>query len=159
MRRKVYVETSVISYLTARRSKNVIDAGHQLSTYSFWQARANFDLVVSEFVIKECTVGDASAAQRRLDALSGIPLLDLNAETLTLAKELVNLNIVPEKASVDALHISIATMHMVDYLLTWNCKHIANPEIQVRISAYLQKRGLFLPFICTPDELLGDEND
>jgi uncharacterized protein YcgL (UPF0745 family) len=159
MKRKVYIETSVISYLTARPSKNVIEAGHQQSTYLFWDRRNEFDLVASELVVTECGAGDVSAANKRLDALLAIPLLDITTRSLELARELVVAGIVPTKASEDALHISIATVHFVDYLLTWNCRHIANPEIQARIAENFQQQGLFLPFICTPDELLGDEND
>jgi len=159
MNRKIYLETSVISYLTARPSKNVIEAGHQQSTYLFWDRRSKFDLVTSELVIAECGAGDASAASKRLNALLGIPLLDITTRSLELAKGLVVAGIIPTRASEDALHISIATVHFVDYLLTWNCRHIANPEIQAHIAEYLQLQGLFLPFICTPDEILGDEDD
>ncbi len=159
MKRKIYLETSVISYLTARPSKNVIEAGHQQSTYLFWDRRSEFDLVASELVVTECNGGDAIAASKRLDALSAIPLLDITTRSVELAKELVAAGIVPAKAGEDAMHISIATVHFVDYLLTWNCRHIANPEIQAKIAEHFQQQGLFLPFICTPDELLGDDND
>jgi len=115
--------------------------------------------VTSELVIAECGAGDASAASKRLNALLGIPLLDITTRSLKLAKGLVVAGIIPTRASEDALHISIATVHFVDYLLTWNCRHIANPEIQAHIAEYLQLQGLFLPFICTPDEILGDEDD
>jgi hypothetical protein len=158
-RRKIYVETSVISYLTARPSKNVIEAGHQQSTFLFWDRRGEFDLVASELVVTECGLGDAIAASKRLDALLAIPLLDINARSVEIAKGLVASGIVPIKASEDAMHISIATVHFVDYLLTWNCRHIANPEIQARIAEHFRPLGLFLPFICTPDELLGDDDD
>jgi uncharacterized protein YcgL (UPF0745 family) len=159
MKRKVYIETSVISYLTSRPSKNVIEAGHQQTTYLFWDRRSEFDLVASELVVTECGGGDASAASKRLDALLGIPLLDITARSVELAKGLVAAGIVPVRATEDAMHISIATVHFVDYLLTWNCRHIANPEIQARIAEDFQRQGLFLPFICTPDELLGGDND
>ena len=159
MKRKIYIETSVISYLTARPSKNVIEAGHQQSTYLFWDRRGEFDLVASELVVTECSAGDALAASKRLDALLGIPLLDITARSVDIAKSLVASGIVPAKAIEDAMHISIATVHFVDYLLTWNCRHIANPEIQANIADHLRQQGLFLPFICTPDELLGDEDD
>jgi len=88
-----------------------------------------------------------------------MPLLDINAHSVELAKGLVASGIVPIKASEDALHISIATVHFVDYLLTWNCRHIANPEVQARIAEHFRPLGLSLPFICTPDELLGDQDD
>ena len=99
-----------------------------------------------------------SAYFARLDALSARPLLDITARSVELAKGLVAAGIVPARASEDALHISIATVHFVDYLLTWNFRHIANPEIQARIAEHFQQQGLLLPFICTHDELLGDEN-
>lgn len=159
MSRKVYIETSVISYLTARPSKNVIEAGHQQSTYLFWDRNRQFDLFASELVLAECSAGDSDAAGKRLAALQGIPLLEITAQCIELAKDLVLTGIVPTKASEDALHISIATVHFADYLLTWNCRHIANPEIQARIAHNFRLKGLFLPFICTPEELIGGENE
>lgn len=159
MKRKVYLETSVVSYLTARPSKNVIEAGHQQSTYLFWDRREQFTLSASELVLRECAAGDPDAAQRRIAALEGIQLLEVTRESLELAKGLVSAGIVPAKASEDALHICIATVHFVDYLLTWNCRHIANPEMQARIAEHFRSSGLFLPFICTPEELMGDDDD
>ena len=159
MKRKVYLETSVVSYLTARPSKNVIEAGHQLTTYQFWDRRNEFDLFASELVLTECAAGDPEAASKRLVALRGIKLLDITPYSIELAKDLVAAGIVPSKASEDALHISIATVHFADYLLTWNCRHIANPEIQARIAESFRAKGLFLPFICTPEELMGGESE
>ena len=159
MKRKVYLETSVISYLAARPSRNVIEAGHQQSTYQFWDRRDEFDLFASELVLTECAAGDPEAATKRLAALRGVKLLDITSYSIELAKDLVIAGIVPAKASEDALHISIATVHFSDYLLTWNCRHIANPEIQARIAENFRGKGLFLPFICTPEELMGGENE
>ena len=159
MKRKVYLETSVISYLTARPSKNVIEAGHQQSTYQFWDKRNEFDLSASELVLTECAAGDTEAASKRLAALRGIKLLEVTAHSIEPAKDLVAAGIIPSKAGEDALHISIATVHFTDYLVTWNCRHIANPEIQYQITENFRLKGLFLPFICTPDELIGGENE
>ena len=97
-RRKIYVETSVISYLTARPSKNVIEAGHQQSTFLFWDRRGEFDLVASELVVTECSLEHAVEASRRLDALLARPLLDINAHSVEIAKGLVASGIVPIKA-------------------------------------------------------------
>jgi len=108
--------------------------------------------------LRECAAGDPIAAQKRLTNLAGIPLLVIDENALDIASELVKKGIVPSKASEDALHIAIATIYGVDYLLTWNCRHIANPEIQRNIAAFLEPQGLLLPFICTPEELLGNEN-
>lgn len=87
-----------------------------------------------------------------------MPLLSINEQALNIAEALVGQGIIPSKAAEDALHIALATVYDVDYLLTWNCRHIANPEIQRGIAATLEQIGLSLPFICTPEELLGEEN-
>lgn len=104
MKRKVYLETSVISYLTARPSKNVIEAGHQQSTYLFWDRRDGFDLSASELVLTECAAGNPEAAGKRLAALQGIKLLEVTADSVELAKGLVAAGIVPLKASEDAAY-------------------------------------------------------
>jgi predicted nucleic acid-binding protein len=158
MKRKIYVETSVISYLTARPSKTIIGAAHQQITMAWWETRNQYELLVSESVLRECGAGDPEAAARRLASLQDVPLLLITEEALQVAESLVAHGIVPIKAAEDALHIAVATVNGVDYLLTWNCRHIANPEVQRNIAKHLEQLGLFLPFICTPEELLGDEN-
>ncbi|EXI80626.1 MAG: hypothetical protein AW10_01769 [Candidatus Accumulibacter appositus] len=158
MKRKIYLETSVISYLTARPSKTILGAAHQQLTLAWWETRNQYELLVSEAVLRECGAGNADAAQKRLAVLSNVPLLVITEQALVIAESLVRQGILPPKAAEDALHIAVATVNGVDYLLTWNCRHIANPEIQRSIAAYLEELGLFLPFICTPEELLGDEN-
>lgn len=158
MKRRVYVETSVISYLAARPSKTIIGAAHQQITSAWWDQRGGYDLFVSELVLRECAAGDSSAAQRRLEIVESIPLLVATEESYKLAESFLRKRIIPVKAAEDSLHIAIAISHSVDYLLTWNCKHIANPELQRRIMDYLSEQGQFLPFICTPKELLGEED-
>lgn len=155
MKRRIYLETSVISYLTARPSRTIIGAAHQRMTSAWWDKRHDYELFVSELVLRECAAGDADAAQRRLEIVKSIPLLVATEEAYSLADALLRKGIVPAKAAEDSLHIAIATIHAVDYLLTWNCKHIANPELQRMIMDYLNEQGQFLPFICTPEELLG----
>ncbi len=158
MGRRVYLETTVISYLTARPMRTVVGAAHQQITLDWWHHRRHeFDLVVSEAVIREAERGDADAAERRLAVLKGIPRLALTEEALRLAEGFVRRGLLPSKASEDGLHIAVATVHRVDYLLTWNCAHIANPELQAKLAEYLGELELFLPFICTPEELLGAE--
>ena len=158
MKRKVYIETSVISYLTARPSKTILGAAHQQITLAWWETRSRYDLVVSELVLRECGAGDPDAAKKRLTVLNDVPLILITEQALDIANSLIAKGIISAKASEDALHIAIATVNGVDYLLTWNCRHIANPEIQRGIAAHLEEIGLSLPFICTPEELLGDEN-
>jgi hypothetical protein len=158
MKRKIYVETSVISYLTARPSKTIIGAAHQQITLAWWELRSDYELLVSQSVWQECAAGDPVAAQKRLAALEGISVLAITQDMVGLAEALIGQAIIPAKAIEDALHIAVSTLHHVDFVLTWNCRHIANPVIQEKIAAYLEQLGLFLPIICTPEELLGGNN-
>ena len=158
VKRKIYVETSVISYLTARPSKTIIGAAHQQLTLAWWEKRGQYELMVSEVVLRECGAGDSESAARRLEVVRDLPLLLITEQAIKIAEDLIKQKIVPLKAIEDALHIAIATAHGVDYLVTWNCRHIANPEIQRGIASYLEQIGAVLPFICTPEELLGEAN-
>jgi hypothetical protein len=159
MKRKVYIETSVISYLTARPSKTILGAAHQQLTQSWWEKRFEYDLCVSQSVWQECAAGNPDAAERRLAALEGLDILMVTEEMIALAEALISERLIPAKAIEDSLHIAIATLHHVDFLLTWNCRHIANPVIQEGIAEYLEQQTLFLPIICTPEELIGGNND
>lgn len=108
--------------------------------------------------MRECAVGDAEAAARRLDAISGIARLEINGEVEQIAASLLKRRLIPPQVAEDALHIAIAAAHGMDFILTWNFKHIANPAIQHRIAGLLDEMGLALPFICTPEELLGEDD-
>ena len=157
MKLKVYIETSVISYLTARPSRDLVTAAHQQLTSDWWEyRRADFDFYVSQLVVREASAGDEDAAKRRLDVIEQIPLLELNEEALTLARSLVEDGPLPAKASEDALHIAVATVHGIDFLLTWNCKHIANAEMRNLIIEVCRSHGYEPPITCTPEELLGE---
>ncbi len=150
------LETTVVSYLTARPSRDLILAAHQQITIEWWETRRrDFDLYTSQFVIQEASAGDGAMAQKRLEALEGIALLAANPEAFELARALVEKGPIPEKGKIDALHIAVATSHGMDYLLTWNCKHIANAEMQVGIGKFCRAAGFEPPVICTPEELLG----
>lgn len=153
-----YIETSIVSYLTARESSSLLGAAHQWVTRRWWERRSFYRCFVSDVVIRECRAGDPSAASRRLDAIREFPSLAISDQAIEIAEALLARGIVPAKAAEDALHVAIATVHGLDFLLTWNCRHIANPVIQVRIAAYLGSIGWLLPFICTPEELLGEED-
>jgi hypothetical protein len=122
----------------------------------WWQnRRRDFDLFSSQLVIQESSAGDAAIAQTRLQLLSDISLLQVNADCVSLARALVERGPIPEKAAVDALHIAIATVHGMDYLLTWNCKHIANAEMQTAVNRICRSAGYEPPVICTAEELSG----
>ena len=153
---KVYIETTIVSYLTARQSRDLIVAAHQQLTQEWWaNRRPGFDLYASQLVVQESGVGDAVMAGKRLEILDEMPLLDVNQDAVSLARELVDKGPIPQKAAVDALHIAVATVHGMDYLLTWNCKHIANAEMRASVTKICRAAGYEPPVICTPEELLG----
>lgn len=154
---KVYLETTVISYLTARPSRDIVVAAHQELTRQWWdQRRKDHHLVVSEVVIREATAGDSEAAERRSAALAGIDVLEVGEAALELAKELVRRRAVPEVAAEDALHIAIAVTNGVDYLLTWNCTHLANAAMRRAIDDACIALGYEPTVLCTPEELIEE---
>jgi hypothetical protein len=156
-RRKVYVETTVISYLSAWPSRDLIRAAHQQITRDWWEhRRRHFDLYVSQNVIDEVGRGDPDAAQRRNDLIADVPLLGLTETATRLARELLRKRALPAKAVEDSLHIAISAAHGMDFLLTWNCTHIANAEMMGAIALVIRSFGLEMPLICTPEELMGD---
>ncbi len=156
----VYIETTVVSYLTAWMSRDLIRAAHQQITQEWWDTRRfDFELFISEFVLQEASAGDAAAAQRRMSVLAAIPLLDVNTEVERLAQNLLKQKALPVRAATDALHIAVAATHDIDFLLTWNCKHLANAEMLDLIEKACRSCGYRCPRICTPEELLGGQDD
>jgi predicted nucleic acid-binding protein len=153
---RLYLETSVVSYLTARPATDIITAAHQLLTVRWWSLRrAEFEILTSELVLEEAKRGDPEAAARRLATLEGIPLLGVTPAASALAGSIVRAHLLPTKAFPDALHIAVASVHSVEYLLTWNCSHIANAELLPHVTDLVEEAGFNMPFVCTPEELLG----
>jgi hypothetical protein len=159
MKPTVYVETTVPSYLTAWPSRDVVRAGEQQVTRDWWERRTDFELRVSSLVLLECGAGDSEAAALRLAALDGVPVLAQTPEAETLADTLLREVPLPAKAAADALHIAVAAVNGVGYLLTWNCTHIANATLRPRIEAICRQLGYEPPVICTPKELLGSGDE
>jgi len=156
MKLTVYIETSLVSYLTALPSQNIITAANQLVTQEWWDTRRlDFDLFISQFVLDEASQGNAIKAAKRLDILKEIPLLTLNDEAIELGLAFLQEKALPSKATEDAYHIALATVYKINYLLTWNCKHIANLQIQRKLRQISAERGYELSILCTPYELLG----
>ena len=154
----VYVETSIISYLAARPTNDIRAAAHQNATLEWWSSRkSQFTLYVSEFVTAEASEGNVEAAERRLAAIADLPLLQVTPEVMALAAKLLHIGALPAKAYVDASHIALAAVHGMDYLLTWNCKHIANAVMRPKIEAVCIVEGYAPPVICTPEELMSEE--
>src|SRR5437763_4608995 len=155
MAERVYIETTIGSYLTARPSRDVVIAGHQQITHEWWQTRrASYELCVSQLVRKEAGAGDTQAAKERLDVLKTMTLLETSDEALDLARELIQAGALPTKAADDALHIAVAAMNGIPYMLTWNCRHLANATMRPVIEKVCAGKGVKAPIICTPEELL-----
>ncbi len=133
MKPKVYMETTIVSYLAALPSRDIVLAAHQELTREWWGRRSRFELFVSQAVVDEAARGDVDAAARRLALLAGIPLLALGGEADEFASPLLLAHAVPRTAKVDALHIAVAAVNRVNYLVTWNCTHIANAAIRGKI--------------------------
>jgi hypothetical protein len=153
---KTYIETTIVSYLTARPSRDLVRAAHQQITREWWDSRGDFTLFISQFVLDEAAAGDVDAAAQRIDALRDARLLDVTEEAILLAGDLVAGGGLPAKARVDALHVAIAAVHGMNFLLTWNCKHIANAATRDRIEELCRAAGFEPPIICTPLELLKE---
>lgn len=158
MKPSVYIETTVISYLTAWPSRDLIRLAHQEMTRCWWdRQRPSFDLYTSQLVLIEAASGDSLAATRRLEALQGIPLLDITREVLDLGNRLIQASALPQAAERDAVHVAVAAAHGMDFLLTWNCKHLANAMLRDRIEQVCDQAGVRAPKICTPDQLSEEE--
>ena len=154
----VYIETSIVSYLRQRPSAQIIAAARQLLTRRWWEhERQNYELVTSQYALDEAALGDPMLATERLHALANIPLLELPSDIPRIASEIVGRGILPPDALVDALHIAVTAFHGVEYLLTWNCKHIASAQKLPRIRDLLLELGYAVPIVCTPEEMLGEE--
>ncbi len=156
MKPKVYIETSIIGYLTSPLSRDLRTAGKQQYTSEWWDnKRSNYEIFISDVVITEISMGNKESATKRLMAVKDIPVLESEESVGKLAMELLKLNYLPQHAQTDALHIATATLQEMDYLLTWNCKHIANATMRPKIEQFLSSNGYKCPVICTPEELEG----
>jgi predicted nucleic acid-binding protein len=156
MKSRVYLETSVVSYLMALPSRDIVRAAHQQLTRDWWAVREQFELFTSQIVLDEAMRGDPDAAARRLSALQGVALLDVTDQAHELAARFLASGIMPAKESVDALHVAVAVIHGMSYLVTWNCSHIANASIRGKIETTCRAAGFQPPLICTPEELLEE---
>lgn len=156
----VYVETTVLSYLAAQPSRDLLVAAHQQATRDWWRdRRKHFNCFVSQVVIDEAAAGDAQAAAARTDLVQQLPVLEATEEAERLTEAILASGVMPLRAVRDAAHIAVAAVNAVDYLLTWNCKHLANAQIMRKVSVVCNARGLAMPLICTPEELMGESDD
>ena len=152
----VYVETSIVSHATARTSNDPSTAVLQEQAKRWMDEQSRlYDLVTSQLVIDEASLGDTDAASLRLAMLDGIPVLPVNPDAATVADQIIARAMMPASARIDALHVATAALAGVQYLLTQNCKHIANAHELPRVYRLLDELGLGGMLICTPIEFLG----
>lgn len=157
MPKRIYIETTIPSYLTARPSRDIVQTARQQLTREWWEAeRRNYDLCISQIVLEEAAAGDTEAAQRRMAVIVDLPLLDLTLEVEVLAEKIMQSGLLPASASRDAVHIAVTAVHQVHFLLTWNCRHIANAALFRELRHIIVEAGYDMPVICTPEELIGD---
>ena len=155
-----YIETSVLSYLTSRPSRDVVVTAYQQVTREWWgDARDRFQLVASELVVAEASAGDETVARARLAALEAVTLLDATEDAANLTEKLLHLGAVPRTAAEDAAHIAIAVTNGAHYLVTWNFRHIANAAMRSRIERVCRQSGYEPPIICTPNELMEPDHE
>jgi len=155
MKPTVYIETSVISYLTAQTSRDLVVAAHQQLTAEWWQqALPQFEPFVSAVVLEEIAKGDPEAAKRRMDGVAAFEVLEVSAEVKELAEHYFTAIDLPEKARADAYHLALAVWHGMDYLVTWNCTHIAGGKVKLIVQRINAGRGIGSPVLCTPEELM-----
>lgn len=151
----VYVETTVIGHIAARQQADILVAARQLASQRWWAVRDRYTLEVSQIVVDECSAGDSSAASERLSLIADIPILAVSPEARKLAGDLMLKHGIPVSEPRDALHIAIAAVNGIQYLVTLNFTHIANAETRATIEQVCRDCGYVPPLICSPDELLG----
>jgi predicted nucleic acid-binding protein len=155
-----YIETTIPSYYVARPSNSLLQAARQANTRTWWDSGCSgFELFTSQETLDETGRGEPAMAEDRLALIRDLPILEVSESTARLTRTLLSKGLIPTKAASDAIHIAVASAHGMDYLVTWNFKHIANPYIRERLRQMVLACGLMLPVICTPEELLNDETD
>jgi len=151
----VYIETTVVSYLTAKPTRDVIVMARQQITMAWWKTQLpRFRPMISQLVLDEAARGDSEAASRRLNALKDFPIVDATPAAFSLAARFIRAEGMPARAKDDALHLALCAVHGISYLLTWNFRHLANAEIRLFLSGVCAKASYIFPIICTPDELM-----
>ena len=159
-RTSVYIETSIVSYLTARPTNDLLAAARKAITVDWWEKqKSRFNLYTSDLSVLEAGRGNPEAASRRLGVLSTIHKLEITSPVIALANALLEERALPAKAQDDAVHIVASSVHGMDYLMTWNCRHIDNAETKPIMRRICAVHGYTSPEICTPEELMGVAED
>jgi hypothetical protein len=155
MKQSVYIETTIVSYLAANLSRDIVVAAHQQITQEWWiNVRPKLDCYISPFVIQESQRGDDEISKRRIKLLSGISVLEMNNKIEKMADIYFDKLKIPDKAQLDAAHLAVACYYKMDYLISWNCKHIVSARIRKELETINNGLQIFTPIICTPEELM-----
>ena len=158
MKAKLYLESTIPSYYVARPSRNLVLRAHQATTRRWWKKRLHdFEVHISDVVLDEIALGESTMARKRLALLRPFPLLAATDASRELARALIATGPLPPRAARDAAHIALSTVHEMHFLLTWNCRHIANAEMLRKIEQVCGDLGFRCPVVCTPEELLGED--
>jgi hypothetical protein len=151
----VYIETTIFSYLVSRPSRDLLVAAHQETTQEWWlDRRQGFKCYISQVVIDEISVGDPNLAEKRMEIVRDLPVLEVTGAAQHLAEAILSIGAIPPHAVREAAHVAVAAEGGMDYLLTWNCKHLANAQLRRRLSMVCNREGYDMPLICTPEELM-----
>ena len=155
MEKRIYVETTVVSYLTAKPSRDIMIASHQEATREPWpKLLTKYDAYISALVFEEAKRGDPDQAKMRLAAIEPFPLLDIDDEARSLAENFIAKKAIPAEYPEDALHIALAAVNGIDVLITWNFAHLNNPFTRKMIRQIVEGEGFVCPEICSPEELM-----
>lgn len=155
MKKRLYIETTVVSYLTAKLSRDIMVAGHQEATRELWpELSAKYETYISALVFEEARKGDPDQAQMRIEAIEPFPMLDIDDEARTLAQKIITKKGIPAEYPEDALHIAVATVNSIEVVITWNFAHLNNPFTRKMVRQIIEDEGYGCPEICSPEELL-----
>jgi hypothetical protein len=158
VKKRIYLETTVVSYLTARMSRDLLIAGHQQATQQLWpMLTSEYETFISALVYQEASKGDRDRASKRLEAIKVFPMLEIDDEVRSLAEKIVASWGIPKQFPEDALHVAVAAVNEIEILVTWNFGHLSNPFTRRLIRKIVEREGYSCPEICSPDELLEDE--
>jgi hypothetical protein len=155
MKKRVYIETSVVSYFTARPSRDIMVAAHQEATRNLWpELVGKHETYISAMVYEEAGKGDSEQARIRLEAIDPFPMLDIDDEARSLAEKIIAGRGIPADYPEDALHIAVAAVNGIEVVITWNFAHLNNPFTRRAVRRIVEKEGYVCPEICSPEELL-----
>lgn len=156
----VYLETTVVGNIAGRLHPDPAIAARQQVTRTWWATAAErYELFISQVIVDECAAGDSAAASERLEVIRSLPLLDETRAAEQLADLLIARLAVPESQPRDALHIAVAAVHGIQFIATWNFKHLLNPHLQAKIADSCYEGGYVPPVICTPEQLIESEDE